>query len=124
MAKVKLVAESFNEYKTKKSGSLNEEQLNESSKGDLEKFLKNPEKNEDYFLSAYSAQFAKKEGQNLKKAVTKITLEEKKKLANQSLKAFADSSKGYAWLQVRDGKIVGAGALGVQKARVGGELGQ
>ena len=124
MAKVKLVSESFEEYQKIGLTDLNEQELYESSKGSLEKFLKNPEKNTDSFLSAFAAQFGKQGGDRLKASISKIDIESKKKLAQQALEALKDSKKGYAWIKVRDGKIVGAGALGVQKGALGPELGQ
>jgi hypothetical protein len=123
MANIKLVAESFSEYQ-KGPESLNEEQLNESSKGLLQKFLKNPEKNQDAFVKAYAAQTSKKGGDKLKNALSKLDIEDKKNLAQQSLEALEDSKKGYAWAKVRDNKIVGAGAVGIQKGQLGKELGQ
>lgn len=126
MARVQLVAESFEEYKSPKTESLNEEQLNENSKKSLQKFLKNPEKYEKSFYNAYSQQLGKQPtGPKIKKALAQEDIETKKKLAQQSFKALKeDPKKGYAWLQIKDGKIVGAGALGVKKADVGSELGQ
>lgn len=119
MGKVKLVAESLQEHTSKIDPieidpKLNEEQLNESSKGSLQKFMKNPEKNEKSFLAAYAAQFSKRGGDKLKNSVSKLDIETKKKLAQQSLNALEDSKKGYAWLTIKGGKIVGAGAMGVQ----------
>ena len=119
MGKVKLVAESLQEHTSKIAPveiepKLNEEELNESSKGSLQKFMKNPEKNEKSFLAAYAQQFGKKGGDKLKGAVAGLDLETKKKLAQQSLKALEDSKKGYAWIKVASGKIVGAGAMGVE----------
>jgi len=125
MPKIKLVAESFEEYKSKgKASKLNEQELHESSKASLQKFLKDPERNKDAFFSAFAAQFGKKGGDILKKSVDKIDIESKKKLAQQALNALEDSKKGYAWIKVTGGKITGAGALGVQKGEVGKELGQ
>ena len=128
MARVKLVAESLEEYGLKINPveiepADNEEKLNESSKGSLQKFLKDPEKNEKYFIRAFAAQFGKKGGDKLKRAVSKLDVETKKKLAQQALNALGDSKKGYAWIKVAGGKITGAGAMGVQKAGVGKELG-
>jgi len=125
MARIKLVAESLQEYKEgiKSVDFLNEEVLNESSKGDLEKFLKDPEKNQSYFLTAYAAQFSKKGGDKLKAIADKLDLETKKKYAKQSLEALQDSKKGYAWLKVINNQIVGGGALGVEKSALGKELG-
>ena len=126
MAKVKLVAESFEEYTSPEiQVELNEEKLDESSKGQLQRFMKNPEKREKNFLAAFARQFSKTGGQNLKKRVAKIDLETKKKLAQQSLKAFEkDPKKGYAWFQITNNKITGAGAVGVKKGELGPELGQ
>jgi hypothetical protein len=119
MAKVKLVAESFQEYNSSgKAGKLNEQELNESSKASLEKFLKDPEKNKKSFLSAYAAQIGKKGGDKLKNALAKLPTEDQKKLAQQSMDALADAKKGYAWVKIKDGKIVGATALG-QEGRSG-----
>lgn len=127
MARVKLVAESLDEHSKQiapidiESTAINEQELNESSKGKLEKFLKNPEKYPKAFLSAYSAQFGKKGGDKLKAALEKLDVETKKKLAQQSLDQLQDSKKGYAWIKVANGKITGAGAMGV--ASDGGLMG-
>jgi hypothetical protein len=124
MAKVKLVAESFKEYnseiKLDFSEDVKEEELNEGSKGQLQKFLKNPEKREKNFLAAFARQFRNAEGDKLKIGISKLPLETKKKLAQKSLKAFEeDPKKIYAWIQIRGGKVVGAGALGAKKGEVG-----
>lgn len=126
MAQVKLVAESIKEYTEEIKLDLNEgqEELNEGSKGSLKKFLKAPEKYGKSFLRAYVRQFSKVGGQKLKAGVDKIALDSKKKLAQQSLDALEkDPKKAYAWLQIRGGKIVGAGAIGAKKGELGTDLG-
>lgn len=123
--KVVLVAESLQEWEKSqtKPEALNEElqQLNEGAKGLLLKFIKNPEK-KSRFISAYARQIGKVKG--LKNAVEKLDSETMVTLAKQSLKALEDPTKGYPWFKIKDNKIVGAGALGVQKSDVGKELGQ
>ena len=120
MGKVKLVAESFQEFTSKiepvEIEKVNEqEDLNESSKGLLQKFMKNPEKGKT-FVAAYGQQTGKKGGDKLKKALLGLDTETKKKLAQQSLDALQDSKKGYAWIKISNGKIVGATAMGVEGA--------
>ena len=121
MGKVKLVAESFSEYTSQiepveiEKVNEQEEELNESSKGLLQKFMKNPEKGKT-FVAAYGQQTGKKGGDKLKKALLGLDTETKKKLAQQSLDALQDSKKGYAWIKISNGKIVGAGAMGVEGA--------
>ena len=134
MAQVKLVAESIQEFTSElevelneevKEEVLNEEELNEGSKGQLQKFLKNPEKREKNFLAAFARQFSKSGGERLKAGIAKLPLETKEKLAKQSLAAFEkDPKKAYAWLQIRGGKVTGAGALGASKGELGSDLGQ
>jgi len=98
----------------------NNESLNESEKGTLEKFVNNPEKVK-LFIRAYSRQINKVKG--LKNALLRLNDETRIKLANQSLSAMEDSAKGYPWIKISNGKIVGAGALGVKKGGLGSELG-
>lgn len=115
---VKLVAESLQEWE--KSTAINEGELNESAKGLLQKFVANPEK-KDRFISAFARQINKVKG--LKDALLKLDTDTQVKLANQALKALEDPKKGYAWVKIQGGKIVGAGALGMQKSGVGSDLG-
>jgi hypothetical protein len=121
MAQVKLVAESLDEHTSQitpidieETSTINEQELNESSKGALQKFLKDPEKYPKSFLGAFSAQFSKKGGDKLKAAVSNLDTDVKKKLAQQALNALEDSKKGYAWIKVSNGKITGADAMGVK----------
>ena len=118
---VKLVAESLQDFDNKE---LNErvQELNESSKGSLQKFLKNPEKKKNSLASAYARQLGKTKG--LKNVLLGLDTAAQVKLAKQSLKALEDPKKGYAWLQIAGGKIVGASALGVKKSSTGSDLGQ
>ncbi|MFW6311665.1 MAG: hypothetical protein ACOC1K_05465 [Nanoarchaeota archaeon] len=120
--KIKLVAESLSEY-TKSGTTLNEaEQLNESAKGQLQKFIKNPEKTAA-LTSAFAKQLGKTKG--LKDAILKMETEKQVKLAKQALGALeADPKKAFPWLQIKGGKIIGAGALGAQKSQTGKDLGQ
>jgi len=110
MRRVQLVSESFDEYLNSKK-----EALNEGSMVYLQKFLKDPEVNQDSFLLAFEDQFKQKGGDLLKKSVSKIDLDSKKKLAQQALDALEGSKTGSAWIEVKDGKIKGAKALGIQK---------
>ena len=113
--KVKLVAESLNEWKDDKNESRIDEQvqqLNEGAKGLLQKFIKNPE-NTKLLTAAFARQLGKVKG--LKDVLVKLSDESKVKVAQQALKALTeDPKKGYPWLKVQGNKIVGAGALGVQ----------
>jgi hypothetical protein len=119
MAEIKLVAESIQEWE-----NLNEEQLNEGAKELLQNFIKNPEEKKK-FIAAYSKQLGKSSSKNLKAALLKLSDENQVKLAKQSLEAIEkDPKKGYPWIQVRDRKIIGAGALGLKKSGLGKELGQ
>jgi len=117
--KVRLVAESLQEWETgtnEASEVLNEaQQLNEGAKGLLRRFLKNPEK-KSRFISAYARQINKVKG--LKNAVEKLDSETMVNLAKQSLNVLEkDPKRGYPWFKIKDGKIVGAGALGVEKGK-------
>ena len=128
MARVKLVSESLQEHTLQIEPvdveiSEGATELNESSKGLLQKFMKAPDKYPKSFLAAFAAQFGKKGGDKLKKVLAGLDVEVKKKLAQQALKALEDSKKGYAWVTVKGGKIVGAGAMGVEKGELGSELG-
>ena len=120
MARVQLVAESLQDHTSKidpiEIDKVNEEELNESSKGSLQKFMKDPEGKQKSFVAAYAAQTGKKGGDKLKNALLKLPVETKKKLAQQSLESLKDSKKGYAWIKIKGGKIVGAGAMGVEGA--------
>jgi hypothetical protein len=108
MAKeVKLVAESLQEWENISST----EQLNESSKGALQKFLKAPEKYPKTFLNAFAKQFSKKGGDKLKEALNKLSVEDKVKIAKQSLEKLKDPKFGYAWVKILNGKISGGSAL-------------
>lgn len=119
MAEIKLVAESLQEYT--QGSILNEETLNESAKGKLEKFVKNPDKKQ-LLIAAFARQIGKTKG--LKDAILKLSPESQQKIAQQALAVMQkDSSKGYPWIKIKDGKIVGAGALGMQKSETGKELG-
>ena len=114
MAKVKLVSESLQDHVG--SDELNEQALNESAKGQLKKFVKNPEK-EKHLTSAYARQLGKVNG--LKKALLKLDNEEQVKFVKQSLEALeGDPKKGYPWLQIKDNRIVGGGALGTKKGEL------
>jgi len=118
---VKLVAESLQDFDNQE---LNEkmQELNESSKGSLQKFLKNPEKMKQSLVNAYARQLGKTKG--LKNVLLGMDTDKQVVLAKQSLKSLEDPTKGYAWLKIANGKIVGAGALGVKKSGTGSDLGQ
>ena len=61
---------------------------------------------------------------DIKEVLLKMDSDELVELAKQSYAAMEKNPKlGYPWLKIANGKIVGAGALGVQKAGVGQELG-
>jgi hypothetical protein len=114
--KVRLVAESLQEWE--KIGTtpeaINEaEQLNEGAKGLLRRFLKNPEK-KSRFISAYAKQINKVKG--LKNAVEKLDTAKMVEYAKQSLNIMEkDPKRGYPWFKIKDGQIIGGGALGVEK---------
>lgn len=120
MSKVKLVAESLQEWEI--VGDLNEEQLNENAKSLLKKFVENPEEEKKAFIGAFAAQTPKVK--NLKETLLKLNTETQVKLANQALKALEDPKKMYPWIKVVNGKIKGAFALAPKKSEVGTELGQ
>jgi len=108
MAKeVKLVAESLQEWEKISSS----EELNESSKGALQKFLKAPEKYPKTFLNAFAKQISKKGGDKLKAALDKLSIESKKKIAQEALSKLKDPKYGYAWVKIINGKINGGTAL-------------
>lgn len=122
MANVKLVAESLEEH-----ARINGEQMNEGlfekPKDYLEKFLKDPEKNDKAFYIAFSKQISKYP--NLKKSCESSKPEIRIKLATQSLESLnADPKKMYPWLKTENGKIVGAGSLAAAKGSIGSDLGQ
>jgi len=115
MSEVKLVAESMQEY-------TEQSDLNESAKGQLAKFIKNPDKKK-YFIGAYARQMGKTKG--LKNVVLKMSDENLLTLAKQSYaKMEKDPKMGYPWLKIANGKIVAAGAMGVSKSSTGSDLGQ
>jgi uncharacterized protein with von Willebrand factor type A (vWA) domain len=119
--KVVLVAESLQSWQEENKLDEQVQQLNEGAKAKLKAFIKNPE-NKKKFIAAYARQMGKSNA--LKNAVAKMDSDELVKLAKQSYQAMEkDPKKGYPWLQIANNKIVGAGALGVQKAGVGKELG-
>lgn len=121
MAEIKLVAESMQEWEKQE---VNNGQLNEGTKELLQKFIKNPEEKKR-FIAAYSKQLGKSSSKNLKAALLKLSDENQVKLAKQSLEAIEkDPKKGYPWIQIRNGKIIGAGALAPKKSSLGKELGQ
>jgi len=132
MARVQLVAESFEEFNNKIDPiELNEseEALDEglldffkSSRGALKSFMKDPEKNEKLFTTIYAKQSAKPE---VKKKLAGLDLETKKKLASQSWEQVKKDPKlGMPWLKIVNGKITGAGAQKVGKSETGSDLGQ
>jgi len=106
--KARFVSESLEE-------SISRSQINEGSKQLLQSFLTDPERNQDSFISAFSDQLKRDENQKLKKTLMNIKIEDKKKLAQQALDSFGSSEKGSAWIKIRDGKIKGAEALGIQE---------
>lgn len=106
--KARFVSESLEE-------SISRSQINEGSKQLLQSFLTDPERNQDFFISAFSDQLKRDENQKLKKTLMNIKIEDKKKLAQQALDSFGSSEKGSAWIKIRDGKIKGAEALGIQE---------
>ena len=112
---VKLVAESLQEWE-----ETTPNELNESAKGLLQRFVKNPEKKKA-FVAAFARQIGKTKG--LRDALLKLSDESKVKLANQALQALEDPKMGYPWVKIAGGKITGAGALPVKKSSVGSELG-
>ena len=115
MSDVKLVAESLQDFDS-------QEELNESAKGQLARFIKNPSKKK-YFASAYARQLGKNAG--LKKALPKIADEKLLAWAKQSYaKMQADPKLGYPWLQIAGGEIQAGSALPVKKASTGTDLGQ
>jgi len=123
--KVMLVAESLQEWEklNEAEKELNEQvqALNEGARGKLEAFIKNPEKKKS-LVSAYARQLGKTKG--LKNVLLKMSDEDQVKLAKQSFDAMEKDPKlGYPWLKIANGKVVGAGALGVKKSGVGKELG-
>ena len=104
MADVKLVAESLQEYDS-------QENLNESAKGQLAKFIKNPSKKKA-FAAAYARQIGKTKG--LKNVLAKMSDEQLLSFAKQSYSMMEKDPKlGYPWLKIASGKIQGAGALPV-----------
>ncbi len=115
--KVKLVAESFQEWED--TNTLNEE-LNESAKGMLQKFIENPD-NKKLFIGAFARQVNKVK--NLKQTLEKYSTKSQLILAKQALEALKEPNKEYPWIKIKDGKITGAGALGVQKSELGSDLG-
>ena len=129
MARVQLVAESFEEFKTKVEPIALEENLDEglldffkSSRQALKSFVKDPAKNEKLFTTIFAKQAAKPE---VKKKLAGLDLEVKKKLASQAWdKVKKDPKLGMPWLIIQNGKIVGAGAQKVGKSDTGSDLGQ
>ena len=100
--KIKLVAESIEEY-TSKPEDLNEGILS-SPKGLIEAFLKDPVTNEKSFASAFAKQAAKVKG--LSNVLVKMKLESKKFLAKQALDAMTkDPNLVAPWIVVEGGKI-------------------
>jgi len=125
MAKVTLVAESLQDWEKtqKEDNELNEQvqALNEGAKSKLAAFIKDPEK-KNKLVAAYARQLGKTKG--LKEVLLKLDANDLVKLAKQSYDAMQKNPKlGYPWLKIANGKIVGAGALGVQKSGVGKDLG-
>lgn len=107
MARVQLVAESFEEYT---NPSLNEEAspLNEGLQGAVKKFLKNPQKLEAKFPLFFKAQI-KRFGEPAKEAIEALSLEEKVALMKKSLEHLK-AKPGMDKLQLplvktKDGKI-------------------
>ena len=115
---VKVVSESFKEWEN--DNKLNEEgqQLNESAKGLLQKFVDKPEK-KDRLTAAFARQCGKVKG--LKDALLKLSDENQITIAKQALKALEDPKMGYPWIKIVDRKIAGAGALGVESPGVTGK---
>lgn len=127
----KILAESLYEFKKiHGSQNINEEQLNESSKGKLLKFLKNPEKYEEKFKAAFAKQ-VDRFGDVLAKAVDALDSDTKIKFAKEGI-AFAKANPGLDMLQLpitkneageliikTDGAISGKG-LGGRKGLHGG----
>lgn len=115
MSEVKLVAESMQEFTA-------QDELNESAKEQLAKFIKNPSKKK-YLSGAFARQLGKTAG--LKQILLKMSDEDQLALAKQSYaKMEKDPKLGYPWILIQNRKIVGAGALPVRKSTTGGDLGQ
>jgi len=109
--KIKLVAESLQEWEKEVLNERQINQLNEDAKGLLQSFIKNPEK-KDYLTGAFGRQIGKVNG--LKNALLKLKPESQITLAKQALKAIEeDPKKGYPWCKIENGKIIGANALSV-----------
>ena len=118
--KVILVAETLKDWENQSEINEQVQQLNEGAKGSLQAFIKNPEKKKS-LVRAFARQINMVKG--LKNALLKLNDDTQVKLAQQALKALEDPKKGYAWLKVKDNKIVGAFARGVQKSSLGSDLG-
>jgi pantoate kinase len=113
--KVKLVSESLQEWEVSSKKEVSKktvEELNEGAKGLLQAFVKNPEKTKA-FVAAFARQVGKVKG--LKDALIKLSDESKIKVAKQALAALEDPQKGYPWIKIHNGKIMGAGALSVER---------
>lgn len=133
MARVQLVAESFEEFNSKIDPISLDENLDEGigkdivdffkgSRGALKSFMKDAEKNENLFCTIYAKQCS---DPKVKQKLESLDLDTKKKLASQSWeKVKADPKLGMPWLNIQNGKIVGAGAMKVGKSKTGSDLGQ
>lgn len=112
--KVILVAESLEQWEKLQNNEVNDQpqQLNEGAKGLLKRFIANPAK-KNRLISAFAKQLGRTRG--LKEVLLKLDDEKQLTLAKQALAALEqDPKKGYPWLQIRDNRIIGANALGVQ----------
>lgn len=103
----KLIAESLNEYLELKDGEV----LNESLKGNIDAFLKNPkdEKTANNLLAqAFAKQFAAQE--KTKKYILSLKLEDKNKILTQCANKLGNSAIGILKIfKNAEGKLVVGG---------------
>jgi len=132
MYKVKLVAESLQEWDSLDEGLVDNvksgvkkavqgvKDLTKEPKGLLSSYVEN--KNKKYFVAAYSKQINSTTG--LKDVVEKLSDESLLKISNQSLeKMKADKNLYYPKILIQGGKIVGGGAVAAAKSGLGSDLG-